>query len=207
MNEGGAVARRLSLFLKTTRNEMKKLLNLALAALLFAAFSIAPTAPSMALVTDPNKIITTRDCGGEQNLCFLRVTVNFNDPGIASGVWFATVPKNAYILAIDVSVTTAFNAATTNLLTLGATKSSANEIVADCGTATACVSNHTTTIGTGISHLTTAAGLATAITGNTTYQTALNGDVPLYAKFAQTGTAATTGVATFVIIYAANIDR
>ena len=168
--------------------------------------------PAKAITEDPQvfsggKLIPPRECSAAQNLCYIRATVNYNDPNIASGVWFSTLPKNAYIMAIDVDVTTAFNAGTTNLLTLGATKASANEIMADCSTATACVSNHTTTIATGVSHLTTAAGLAVAITGSSTYQTAQNGGTPIYAKFAQTGTAATTGVAVIVITYAMNNDQ
>ena len=190
-----------------------KLRKIGLAALLASSAVLTPfVTPAGAVTEDPQvyggtKLIPPRECSATQNLCYIRATVNFNDTNIASGVWFATVPKNAYILAIDVDVVTAFNAATTNLLTIGATKANANEIVADCGTATACVSNHTTTIATGISHLTTAAGLALAITGSATYQTAQNGGTPIYAKFAQTGTAATTGQAVFVITYVPNNDQ
>lgn len=188
---------------------LKNLFKSALAAALLASSALSP---ALAYTIDPavysgQKIIPERTCGGHQSPCYIRTTFNYNDSNIANGVWFATVPKNAYILAIDASVTTAFNAATTNLFTIGATKASANEVVADCATATACISNHTTTIATGISHLTTAAGLGTAITGNATYQTQLNGAVPLYAKFAQTGTAASTGVVTFVIVYTLDDDH
>ncbi len=177
------------------------------AALLSALFALALIAPSHALVTDPTKIIPARYCELGQQVCYERVTVNFNDPRLSSGVWFATIPKNAYILSIDADTTTAWNAATTNLLTIGATAASANEIVADCSTATACLSNHTTTIATGVVHLTTAAGLALAITGSSTYQTVINGDVPLFVKYVQTGTAATTGSTTFVITYSKNDDN
>lgn len=171
-------------------------LSLVLAIALALISILGGLSPSKALVTDPNKIIPSRSCGSTQNTCYERVTVNFNDPRISSGVWFATIPKNAFITAIDAYVVTAFNAASTNVLTVGAT-ATANEVVASGITA-----------GTpGVYHLTTAAGLATAVTSNTTYQTALNGNVPLYVKYAQTGTAATAGVVTIVIQYAKNDDN
>jgi hypothetical protein len=189
--------------------KLRKLWPLWIIALAFVA---APLLSAFAYNIDPQvysgyKIIPARACEMSQNVCYVRVTFNFNDPNIKNGVWFATVPSNVYILAIDADVTTAFNAATTNVFTIGATKTSANEIMADCGTATACISNSTTTIATGVSHLTTAAGLAVAVTSNSTYQTAINSAVPLYAKYTQTGTAATTGSVTFVITFAKNDDN
>ena len=204
--------RRLFLPLNLMRENMNTSFKHALAGIAAAFMALAPIVPASAITEDPQvfnggKLIPPRECSAAQNLCYIRATVNYNDSNIANGVWFATLPKNAYVLAIDVDVTTAFNAATTNLLTIGATKANANEIVADCSTATACVSNHTTTIATGLSHLTTAAGLAVAITGSATYQTAQNGGTPVYAKFAQTGTAATTGQAIFVITYTMNNDQ
>lgn len=161
---------------------------------LVASFSVGP---ARALVTDPTKIIPERTCANGQMVCYARVTINFNDPRIASGVWYATLPKSAYILAIDAYVTTAFNAVTTNVITLGVTAASANEILASGITA-----------GTpGIYHLTSAAGLGLAVTAVTADQTALNGAVPVYVKYAQTGTAATTGQATIVITFAKNDDQ
>jgi hypothetical protein len=171
-----------------------KLIKSALAALLFAVFAFVPAS---ALVTDPNRSWPIRDCEQSQNVCYFRLTVNWNDPRIASGVWFGTIGPNAYILQIDAYVSTAFNAGTTNVLTIGATAASANEILASGITAGS----------TGIYHLTSAAGLGTVVTANTTYQTALNQGVPLYMKYAQTGTAATTGVVTIVITFIKNNDQ
>ena len=170
-----------------------KLIKSALAALFFAAFAFSP---SFALVTDPNKIIPIRDCEQSQTVCYYRLTVNFNDPRIASGVWFGTIGPSAYILQIDAYVSTAFNAVTTNVITIGTTAANANEIVASGITAGS----------TGMYHLTSAAGLGTVITANTTYQTALNGGVPLFVKYAQTGTAATAGVVTIVLTFIKNND-
>lgn len=171
-----------------------KLIKSALAVLLLVSFALSP---SFALVTDPQRIISERTCEFDQGVCYSRVTINFNDPRISAGVWYATLPSNAYILAIDADVTTAFNAGTTNVVTLGVTAANANEIVASGITA-----------GTpGIYHLTSAAGLGVAVTSVTADQTALNGAVPVFAKYAQTGTAATTGAVTIVITYAKNNDR
>ena len=191
---------------------LKNFHKLATALAIAMAFVFAPIISASAYTQDPGvyggtKIIPSRGCEFDQGVCYLRVTFNFNDPNMASGVWFATLPKNAYILQIDSDVTTAFNAATTNVFTIGATKASANEIVADGASATANISNSTTSIGTGIRHLTTAAGLALAVTGSSTYQTAINGAVPLYAKYTQTGTAATTGVITIIITFVKDNDN
>ena len=165
------------------------------------AFAMAAS-PAFAVYNDQTRNFPARTCN--QGLTYQRLTVNYNDPNISTGQRFGTLPANAYITSIDVHVTTAFNAATTNLLTIGTTSASSNELVADCGTATACVSNHTTTIATGVSHLTTAAGVGLAVSGGGTW-TGLN--MPLYVKYAQTGTAATAGSATFVIGYACNDDQ
>lgn len=171
-----------------------KLIKSALAAAILACFAFVPAS---ALVTDPNKIIPERTCQLSQQVCYARVTVNFNDPRIASGVWFDTLSKNSFILTIDAQVVTAFNAATTNVITVGHTAASANEVVASGITA-----------GTpGMYHLTTAAGLGVATTSNATYQTALNGSVPLFVKYTQTGTAATTGQVIIVITWAKNNDQ
>lgn len=171
-----------------------KLIKSALAAAFFASLALMPAS---ALVTDPNKIIPERTCEFAQSVCYARVTINYNDPRIASGVWYATLPKSAYIIQVDAYVTTAFNAGTTNVITLGHTAASANELLASGITAAT----------PGIYHLTSAAGLGTATTANSTYQTALNGAVPVYAKYAQTGTAATTGQVTIVITFAKNNDQ
>ncbi len=220
MNDGGALMRRLFDQLKHMRKSMltklKTLSRAMLAAALFAAFAI----PAFAYTIDPQvyagtKIIPMRSCSAAQNICYVRVTLNWNDANIKNGIWFASIPANAYIMAIDTDTTVAWNATTTNVLTLGVTQASANELMADCGTATACLSNATTTIATGVIHLTTAAGLGVAVTANTSLQKAYSSAgtsvVPaylaLYAKYTQTGTAASAGSTTFVITYAKADDN
>lgn len=145
-------------------------------------------APAAALQVDQTRNPVVRQLS-EQAVNYYRLTINFNDQNIGSGQFFGALPANAYILSIDAYVTTAFNAGTSNTVTIGTTKSSANEIVASGITA-----------GT-IGHyaLTSAAGLGLAVT---------NGVSPtLYAKYAQTGTAATAGSVTIVIAYIPNNDN
>ena len=213
MNDGGALTRRLFRQLELVRKIMfNQLHKLATVAAFASALIFAPLMSAFAYTVDPQvyagtKLIPSRNCEFGFLVCYVRVTINFNDANIKNGVWFATLPKNAYILSVDSDVTTAFNAATTNVLTFGVTKASANELVADGASATANISNNTTTIATGILHLTTAAGLGTLITGNTTYQTGVDGGVPLYAKYTQTGTAATTGSMILILTFVKNNDN
>lgn len=157
--------------------------------------------PAFALSSDPVRIIPARDCAVGQNVCYMRATINYNDPNIGNGVWGFTFPANAYVLSIDADVTTAFNAATTNTLAVGTTAGGV-DLVATSG------ANASVTMGTtGIYHLTSAAGLGVAVTGNTSKQTAINGGVPVYFKYAQTGTAASAGSVTVVITFARNNDK
>lgn len=144
--------------------------------------------PSLALQVDQTRNIPARQ-QSVQAVNYYRLTINWNDQNIDSGQQFGTLPAGAYVLSIDAYVTTAFNAGTTNVVTLGTTKSSANEIVASGITA-----------GTiGVYHLTSAAGLGLAVTSGAS-------PVTMYAKYAQTGTAATAGSVTIVITYIPNND-
>ena len=160
---------------------------------------IALSTPALAL--NGNPLLTTRTIPQralqEQVVQYYRATINYNDINIANGVWFGTLPPNAYILSIDAQVVTAFNAGTTNVVTIGATQANANEIVASGITAGT----------TGIYHLTTAAGLGNVVTNNTTYQTQQAAGVPMWAKYAQTGTAATAGSVIVIIAYVLNNDQ
>lgn len=100
--------------------------------------------------------------------------VNFNDTNVGStnGIQFATLPEGAVILNAFAKVITAFNAATTNVLTVGT-----NLGVAD--------------------NLLNAAAITEATPGdyvNNTPGVAIpTADTPVYVKYTQTGTAATTG--------------
>ena len=144
-----------------------------------------------------------------QQVAYVRGTINFNDPNIGNGVWFASIPAGAYILSMDAYVTTAFNAASTNLLTIGATKTGADWLASSGANASVTLGS------TGLTHLTAAAGLGLAVTNNTSLQTGYNASglspiaayVPVFARYTQTGTAATAGVVTVVIAYVQNNDQ
>lgn len=175
-------------------------LNRIKAVLLACAIALSAVVPSFALFTDPavingQKIIPARTCGSTQNLCYVRVTINYNDNSIANGVWAFTLPANAYIVQMLADVTTGFNATSTNTITIGATPTGA-DFLASTSVTTA-----------GLLSLGSAAGQALAVTGNTAKQTAINGGVPVYFRYSQTGTAATAGSVTFVIAFAKNDDK
>jgi hypothetical protein len=190
-------------------------------ALLAGVLAMSAIAPAFALTSDPGlvigtngdrqRIIPARSCSESQTVCYLRATVNFNDPTIANGIWAFTLPNAAYILAIDADVTTAFNATTTNTISIGASPTGTDFLAATSVTAA------------GIQHLTSAAGLGIAATGpvfnpetvapGSTFscpnanQLAINCAIPVFFRYVQTGTAATAGSVTFVITYAKNNDK
>jgi hypothetical protein len=121
---------------------------------------------------DPRQVVNT-----------LKKTVNFNDAGIAAGLPFDNyLPQNAFIENVLVEIVTAFNAATTNVLTVGTVGATYNNIVAAADVNEAVAGVYQATRGFGRS-LTAA------------------GDVLPFAQYTQTGTAATTGQAIIVIFY------
>lgn len=147
------------------------------AAALFLVFAVGA---ALALYVPPNAFFTPRVLSTQQ-IVYFRVTVNFNDANIASGVQFGMIPQNSEIVDVQVDVVTAFNAVTTNVLTIGTT-SNANELVSGADVDETTVGVTKVTRGYGRS-LTSA------------------GDTGLWAKYTQTGTAATAGQATFTIAY------
>ena len=130
--------------------------------------------------TPPVRLNTTQQVG------YYRLTVNYNDPNISTAQRFGTLPSGSFITGVFCEVVTAFNAASTNVFTLGTT-STANELVA---------AGDVTEGTTGI--YVASRGLGRSLTAS--------GDTALYAKYTQTGTAATAGVATCVITYIPNND-
>lgn len=117
---------------------------------------------------------------------YLRRRVTFAD---VSGTQYkiGTIPANALVLRTVVSIQTAFNAGTTNVLIVG-TSGDDDALVAAAGvdeTAVAVTSVAPATLG----------GLMSA-----------SADTDLYTKYTQTGTAATTGVATVVVEYVPDND-
>lgn len=165
-----------------------KLSRLALAGLL--AFFAAGAA--FALNVDQTRNMVKRYDPDSYHPNYYRVTINYNDKNISAGQAFGALGQNEYIRNVDCHVTTAFNAGTNNFLSLG-TSTAANEIVASSG-ANASITPGTT----GIYHLASAAGLGVAATSAA--------DVTLYAKYSQSGTAASAGQAVCIIETVPNND-
>jgi hypothetical protein len=113
----------------------------------------------------------------------LKKTVNFNDTGISSGLAFDnSLPLGAFITRVLVEIVTAFNAVTTNVLTVGTNSTTYNDIVAAADVNEGVA---------GVTEVTRGYGRSLAATADKTP----------YAKYTQTGTAATTGQAVIVIEY------
>jgi hypothetical protein len=115
-----------------------------------------------------------------QQVHFFRKRVNYNDNGIAAGVFFGTMPAGAMLTDLDVRVNTAFNAGTTNAINVGTT-AGGSQILTDAATA----------------------GHRQPAIPNLSFAT----DTDLFVQYAQTGAVATAGQADIVIAYAPNIDQ
>lgn len=137
----------------------------------------------MVQVLDPNRTFPARN-RAEQQVAAISATVNFGDAGIATGIQIGTLPQGAYITSSSsVEVVTAFNAVTTNVLTVGTVLATSNNIFAAADV----------TEGT--------PGVYAIVLANQGRAAAAAGDVPIYVKYTQTGTAATTGQAVVVVCY------
>lgn len=122
-----------------------------------------------------------------QQVHYFRKRVNFNDAGITAGVLMGTFPAGSMVLDAVTRVNIAFNAATTNVLTAG-TNSTAYDNIVGAGDVTEATP--------------AAYRAAIATAGAGVYAT----DTDVFAKYTQTGTAATTGQADIVITYVPNND-
>ena len=128
----------------------------------------------------------------------LRHTVNLADFTNSTTILLASVPVDAFITSVGCEIVTAFNAATTNVLTLGTSQASANELQP-----TAQI-----TAGTPAYYPATA-GASSGRQNTQTAQALINnvdvcqGGVGIWAKYTQSGTAASTGKAIFHISYLA----
>lgn len=136
---------------------------------------------------DPNRTFPARN-DNKQNPMTIRATVNYNDANISSGFQIGTIPQNAVVQDVDVDIVTAFNAATTNVLTVGTT-TTATELVA-AGDVNEGATGNTGPITRGRGRSLTSAG-----------------DVGVYVKYTQSGTAATAGQATITVTYTCPISN
>lgn len=119
---------------------------------------------------------------------YLRFTVNFNDPLVsAPRDPRGCLPTNAFLTSVQTEVVTAFNAATTNVLTVGTTTANANEIVSAADVTEGTPGIYAST-----------GGIGRSLTAS--------GPTNVYAKYTQTGTAATTGKAIITIQYIPDND-
>lgn len=121
-----------------------------------------------------------------QQVAFLRRSVAFDTPliGTAGKVPLGTLPANAIITGIIIKVATVFNAATTNVLTVGSA-SNDSLLVADAD----------------LDELEADTTIAFGSVGFSS-----TSDTQLFIKYAQTGTAATTGAATVIVLFVPNTD-
>lgn len=112
---------------------------------------------------------------------FLRRRVQFNTSGIDAGVKIGTLPANYFLQDILVDVHVAFNAATTNVLTVGGEDDSGYDDIIAAGD----IDETSATCQRG------AVGKLGIVDDE---------DADIYVKYAQTGTPATTGDATIVLV-------
>lgn len=123
-----------------------------------------------------------------QDVQTLRFKVNYNDAGIATGNGKQFLPAGAIVLRTAVLITTVFNAATTNVLSIGFEAST----YANLATSAQTISG--------------TAGMKKDLIATGTALVPLAADSQVFALYTQTGTAATTGVAYVVIEYVLNND-
>ncbi|WP_050384577.1 hypothetical protein [Bradyrhizobium pachyrhizi] len=131
---------------------------------------------------------TTARKNALQLVHYLRIAVNFNDAGIAAGVGKQVLPAGAVIIGTDVNIVTAFNAATTNVLTVGSAAGANADIVA------------------GADVTESATGLTQNIKPTGAMLVPLAADTQVFAQFTQTGAAATAGKAIVIIKYVPDND-
>lgn len=121
-----------------------------------------------------------------QQVHFLRRRISYNTTGVTTGVRFKNaLPANCIITDILVRVGTAFNAGTTNVLTVGQNSSTYNDMVNAGDVDETAIASTRVTRGVGLS---------------------LTADVDVYVMYVQTGTAATAGAAEIIIAYVPDTD-
>lgn len=119
---------------------------------------------------------------------YLRKRVNYNDAGISSGVVMGTLPAGAQVIDLTVRVLTAFNATSTNVLTVGTNSSSWDNLT-----------------GSGSSDVTEGTPEMYRVAPSN-FDVTFSADTDVYVKYAQTGTAAGTGQADIILTYVPNAD-
>lgn len=111
----------------------------------------------------------------------LTTTVSYNSTNVSTGVFMGILPARAQIHLVQVNVETAFNAASTNVLVVGY-GASLNEIVAAGDVDESSATTQAVTTGLSLE---------------------FSAEQKIYAKYTQTGTAATAGKARISIYFSA----
>lgn len=119
-----------------------------------------------------------------------RFKINYNDANIATGVGTGIyLPANALVLRTSVWITTAFNAATTNVLSIGTEASTYANLATSAQTVSGTLGVKKDLIATGLAIVPLAA------------------DSQIFYLYTQSGTAATAGVAYVVVEFIVDNDR
>ena len=160
------------------------------AAVLAIGFALAGVASALSI--DPNRNVVMLQNSSHQT-SYYSFTVNYNDRGISAGVAFAKLPQNAYITGVSCHVITAFNAGTTNVLTVGTDATTTNQVI-NAGISNQSIDESSVTY----QNVSASGALGVGITSPS--------DVTLYAKYAQTGNAATAGKARCIITFIPDND-
>jgi hypothetical protein len=122
---------------------------------------------------------TARRPVGQQLAYLGPLTINFNDAGVATGIPIGTLPAGSMLVAVSSRVNVAFNAGTTNVLTVGTPGSVAS--IAD-----ASLLNET---------------VGYQLVAPISTFAPVTADTVIVAAYTQTGTAATTGQAVISVLY------
>jgi hypothetical protein len=157
---------------------------LVLATIGFLAFGTAAIALSGSANTNYSARKNTT-----QQTNYYRFTLNYNDAKISTGVKFGRLPSGAFVTSVKCDVGTAFNAGTTNVVTVGTTWNGLDVFGA----------SDLNELSKNYQALSTAAGLGKYATSA--------GEADLYARYFYTGTAPTAGAVTCVIEYAPDNDQ
>lgn len=122
-------------------------------------------------------------------VCYIRKRLTFADAGATAGIPIEWLRQGSRILGTTVYVDTVFNAATTNVITVGFNSTAYDNLV------NAAAVNEAAT------------GITQNIPPTGTALLALTADSQLYIKYTQSGTAATTGDITVVVAFVNDKDR
>lgn len=118
---------------------------------------------------------------------YLRADVAYNTASSGTAVSMGMIPANAFVLSTDISIQTAFNAGTTNVLIVG-TSGDDDALVAAGGV------DETAVAATRVTPATLAGRLSSSA------------DTEIFWKYTQSGTAASAGAATIVVAYVPDND-